>query len=266
MNAGFPFLASDTGKNLWLCELDARVRLVAGLILIVLISVILNPLSYSLLSATLLALAFAVKPQWQVTRMLIWPAIIMVLLTLTLHLLFNRSTGAVVVAPLGFPIRAPALITGLLYSWRVVLFLLAALCLTRLISPEDFAEGIWRLLKPFSELGMPVNEIGMALLITIRFIPTIFQQYHQIVFAQRARGATFGGNMLARVRQIIPLLVPITAAAIRRSDILADALIVRGWGISRRRTYYNDHRLRLRDYLALGLVLVWGGIVISVGV
>jgi energy-coupling factor transport system permease protein len=266
MNVGVPFVSDNAWRKSRLHELDARVRLILGLILVILISVILNPVSYLLLSVTLVALAISIKLKWQDFRMLVWPALTMALLTLALHLIFNHSGEKVLTTVWSMRIRTEALTTGLLYSWRVVLFLLAALCLVRLIAPEDFAKGIWRLLSPFGRLKLPVNDIGMAFLIAIRFIPTIFQQYHQILLAQRARGASFGGSLITHVRQITPLLVPITAAAIRKSDTLADALAVRGWGVSPQRTYYDECHLKMQDYLTLAFALVWGGFVVGVGV
>ena len=262
MNDNYPFIFANTANATWVLRIDARMRIVAGLIAVVLIAVLLDPVAYLLLTLTIAVGCAVLRLSWGDFKKFMAIFMVMAAITLTLHLLFNRTGQIVIARVLGLPITQEALVAGLLFSWRLALFLMAAICLTKMILPDDFATGVWRLLAPLKRLGCATDGIGMSFGVAIRFIPAIFAQYHQIVFAQKARGATFDGGLIARAKKMAPLLIPVTVAAIRKSDILADALTVRGWGVGEERTFYGYRPLAGADYVFLMTTLVWGGVIL----
>jgi energy-coupling factor transporter transmembrane protein EcfT len=262
LNDNYPFIFSYTAGASWVAGIDARVRILTGLIVVVLIAVLLDPVTYLLLTLTIAVGCVVLRLSWIDFRRFLAIFLVMATVTLTLHLLFNRTGYIVIARVMGLPITQQALIAGLLFSWRLALFLMAAICLTKMISPDDFATGVWRVLAPLKKLGCAIDGIGMSLWVAIRFVPAIFAQYHQIVFAQKARGATFDGGLITRARKIGPLLIPVTVAAIRKSDILADALTVRGWGVGAKRTFYGYRPLAGADYVFLMATLIWGGVIL----
>jgi energy-coupling factor transporter transmembrane protein EcfT len=265
LNSGYPFLHDYSDRPNWVSRIDARLRIIAGLVLVFLIALILEPTAYLLVSISIVLTCVLVRLSWIDYRRILTLSIPMAAITLVLHLLFNRSGHIVIASPFGLAITQEALITGLMFCWRLALFFVAAICLTKIISPDDFAMGIWQLLAPLKRLGLAIDGVAMSLWVAIRFIPTILSQYHQIVFAQKARGATFDGGLLARTRKLAPLLIPVTVAAIRKSDILADALTVRGWGVGEKRTFYQSRPLAIVDYAFILTVMVWGGVILWIG-
>jgi energy-coupling factor transport system permease protein len=76
--------------------------------------------------------------------------------------------------------------------------------------------------------------------------------------AQKARGLELErGNFLKRVRNYIPILIPLIVGAIRRSLELAEAMESRAWGASEKRTNLYVLKLKNPDYLlAFGSVLI----------
>jgi energy-coupling factor transport system permease protein len=261
LNDNYPLIFS-TVSGTWLTRIDARIRIIAGLFAVVLIAVLLDPVAYLLLTLTIAVGCVVLRLSRVEFKRFLAFFLVMAAVTLALHLLFNRSGQIVIARVMGLPITHEALIDGLLFSWRLALFLLAAICLTKMLSPDDFATGVWRLLAPLKRLKLATDGFGMSLWVAIRFVPAIFAQYHQIVFAQKARGATFDGSLLTRARKMVPLLIPVTAAAIRKSDILTDALTVRGWGVGAKRTFYGYRLLTGTDYVFLLTAVVWGGIIL----
>ena len=262
LNDNYPFIFANTTGAKWVARIDARMRIIAGLIAVVLIAALLNPVAYLLLTLTIAVGCAVLRLSWVDFKRFLAIFLVMAAVTLTLHLLFNRAGQIVIARVLGLPIKQEALIAGLLFSWRLALFLMAAICLTKMISPDDFATGVWRLLAPLKRLGCAIDGIGMSFWVAIRFVPAIFAQYHQIVFAQKARGATFDGGLITRAKKMAPLLIPVTVAAIRKSDILADALTVRGWGVGAERTFYGYRPLAGADYAFLITTVVWGGVIL----
>src|SRR6266702_3628162 len=83
-----------------------------------------------------------------------------------------------------------------------------------------------------------------------------------VVDAKRSRGLELDkGNLLKRVRNYIPILIPLLLIAIRRSLELAEALEARGFPGKEGRTSLFELRFKLVDYALLGISLA--GIVLS---
>ncbi len=101
-------------------------------------------------------------------------------------------------------------------------------------------------------------EFCFAFTTAVRFVPVLADEAQTIMDAQKARGLELErGNFLKRIRNYIPILIPLIVNAIRRSLELAEAMESRAWGASEKRT--NLYRLKLKraDYLlVLGSVLM----------
>lgn len=255
--SALPFLRPVNAKRNWTSALDPRLKLLAFLAILIWLSLSLKPAIFLILSATLLIGLITLRPCMAVLRSMLLPLLTMVLITLLLHLLFSHKNGTPLLTISGLVVTKEALIQGAYFSWRIALFLLTAVCFTLAMTPDQFAGALWRGIAPLQKIGIPTNEIGLAFFVSVRFIPETFQKYRQIKLAQTARGADFGGGLLSRTRKMIPLLVPVTVATLRRSATLSDCLLVRSWGVVGKRTYYGWGRLKGRDYLfALAVIVV----------
>ena len=85
--------------------------------------------------------------------------------------------------------------------------------------------------------------------IALRFIPTLLEETDKIQKAQMARGADFeSGNLIARAKAMIPLLVPLFVSSFRRANELAMAMEARCYRGGDKRT-----RLRELKYTKLDL-------------
>jgi len=101
-------------------------------------------------------------------------------------------------------------------------------------------------------------EFCFAFTTAVRFVPVLAEEAQTIMDAQKARGLELErGNFLRRVRNYIPILIPLIVGAIRRSLELAEAMESRAWGASEKRTNLYVLRMRRADYsLAFGSVLM----------
>jgi energy-coupling factor transport system permease protein len=235
-------------------RLDTRTRLIAIFVPVVLAGVTLNPIILGLLTANALALLFVSRvTPGDLVRAAV-PLVLFCAITLVMHLLFTKSPDAAVRVIGPFRINDAALMTGLLYCWRILLFGLIALCFVRWIAQQEFVEVVWRVVSALGRIGIPALGVGMALTIAVRFIPQIFAEHRRIEMAQRLRGASRGGTGLNALRRFIPLLVPTVVSTLRRIDITADALTVRAWGVQPTRTFYRQGTLRALDAIVLSIV------------
>jgi len=101
-------------------------------------------------------------------------------------------------------------------------------------------------------------EFCFAFTTAVRFVPVLAEEAQTIMDAQKARGLELErGNFIKRVRNYIPILIPLIVSAIRRSLELAEAMESRAWGASEKRTNLYMLKLKRADYsLALGSILM----------
>jgi energy-coupling factor transport system permease protein len=88
-------------------------------------------------------------------------------------------------------------------------------------------------------------EFCFAFTTAVRFVPVLAEEAQTIMDAQKARGLELeSGNIIKRIRNYIPILIPLIVNAIRRSLELAEAMESRAWGASDKRT--NLYKLNLK--------------------
>ena len=93
-------------------------------------------------------------------------------------------------------------------------------------------------------------EFCFAFTTAVRFVPVLADEAQTIMDAQKARGLELEkGNFLKRVRNYIPILVPLIVNAIRRSLELAEAMESRAWGATKKRTNLYVLKPKREDYL-----------------
>ncbi|MEY8565301.1 energy-coupling factor transporter transmembrane protein EcfT [Corynebacteriaceae bacterium 7-707] len=123
---------------------------------------------------------------------------------------------------------------GLMLWWRtdaqqavtmvLVLFaaVAAAITLTLTTRVSELMDTFDRLLAPTARLGVPVDQVSLALTLTIRLIPLQVQAVNEVLDARRARGSRSVGLSLTAFG------VPVLVRTILRARAVADALRARG--------------------------------------
>jgi len=92
-------------------------------------------------------------------------------------------------------------------------------------------------------------EFCFAFTTAVRFVPVLANEAQTIVDAQRSRGLELEkGNFMRRVRNYIPILIPLIVSAIRRSLELAEAMESRAFGAKKTRTSLYILRMKSIDY------------------
>ena len=113
----------------------------------------------------------------------------------------------------------------------------------------------------FKGLGLP-DKIAYAMDLTMRFIPTYGRDFQLTMDAQRARGYELdklSGGLIAQVRKLGPIIVPVTIHAIIGSEDIIDAMDLRAFGIGPRTWLVELHyqkRDRILKYFGLALLVL----------
>ncbi len=147
---------------------------------------------------------------------------------------------------------------------RLILLIIGTSMLTLTTKPMELTDGLEKLLKPFNRLGLPSHEIALMMSIALRFIPTLLEETDKIMKAQQARGADFeSGNLMQRVKNMIPILIPLFVGSFRIAQDLALAMEARCYHGGVGRTRMKEIVFSRRDGVAGVLLAVFLGIVIA---
>ena len=140
---------------------------------------------------------------------------------------------------------------------RIFMLICGTFLLTYTTSPISLTDGLESLLDPLKKIRVPVHELSMMMCIALRFIPTLIEETDKIMSAQKARGADFeSGNLVQRVKALVPILVPLFISAFRRADELATAMECRCYQGGDGRTKMKLLRYKQRDMKTFGICIV----------
>ena len=134
----------------------------------------------------------------------------------------------------------------------------AAMTLRFVVLVESFS--VFFLTTSPDHLGLALEqshipyEFSFAFTTAIRFVPVLAEEAQTIMDAQKARGLELEkGNLMKRIRNYVPVLIPLIVSAIRRSLELAEAMESRAWGATKKRTNLYSLSLHKGDF---GLLVV----------
>lgn len=100
-------------------------------------------------------------------------------------------------------------------------------------------------------------EFNFAFITAIRFVPVLADEAQTIMDAQRSRGLELDkGNFLTRVKNYIPILLPLIINSIRRSLELAEAMESRAFGATKDRTNLYELKMNQTDIIVLVISVV----------
>ncbi len=231
-------------KDTFIHNLDPRTKLYFAII-ITIISLLFNdiiPLLILFIFLVPFFIAGKIVTQWLNTlKGLVFLAIFIIVID-TLFIDFNLGVA--------MSVRLLALISA--FS----LFFLT-------VHPDDFSQGLIQMKFPFS--------FAFALSLAIRFVPTLGQEAQNVREAQMVRGLELQkGNIIKKVRNFIPVIIPLIILSIQRAMVVAESLESRAFGAVKKRTYLYPLNLKIKDFIMIIsltvllvfiiLVLVTGGL------
>ena len=141
---------------------------------------------------------------------------------------------------------------------RLIFLVLGSTILTLTTTPNQLTDGLEKSLGFMGKIGVPVHEVSMMMSIALRFIPILIEETDKIMKAQMARGADFeSGNVIQRIRNMLPILVPLFVSAIRRANELALAMDARCYHGGKGRTKMHPLQYKKRDLAAYGVCVCY---------
>lgn len=240
--------------NSFIHRLDARIKLLLTIAVIVLVFFVKSVIGYAVIFGffVLTILLSQLNPKYVLRGLK--PLWFILVFTFVLNTFFY-SGGTELFSWWIFRITQEGLTSAIRLAVRLIFLITSTTLLTLTTSPIALTDGLESLLKPLKAVRFPVHELAMMMTIAMRFIPTLIEETDKIMKAQTARGAEFdSGNVLRRAAGMVPLLVPLFVSAFRRADELAFAMESRCYNGGKGRTRMKVMHLHGRDFIAVAFI------------
>ena len=246
-------------------RLDPRVKLLGTLLYV--ISLFLFQSFTGYIVASVFLVTMIVISRVPVTFMLKGLKAVFILLIFTALLNLLLTPGRELVSFWKITITIEGLRFAAFMILRIVFLIIGSSIMTLTTTPSNLTDGLEKGLGWMKILRVPVHEIAMMMSIALTFIPVLLEETDKIIKAQQARGADFdSGNLIQRVRALVPILVPLFVSAFRRANDLAVAMEARCYRGGEGRTKMNPLKYSLRDGIAYLVLLLYLGAIITVGI
>lgn len=228
-------------------SLDPRCRIgllfLMGVFLFVITGI---PLQVGALVAILLLgkiLGFGPRRLWRTASFLRFLIPLTFLLQIFFSYLGNRQSG---VETDWLPLGASAVF----YTLRITNLVLLMALAFNWIRLAELVDALYHLLNPWRRLRIPVDDLFQVIFIALHFFPEVKIRFQQIYNSFQSFSPP-AAALPARLKLIGETIVPVMIVSFRKAELLADAMIMRGYGANPQRTYYGQLNWRLQDTLTL---------------
>jgi energy-coupling factor transport system permease protein len=252
MRAAFAYL----GRGSWLARRDPRSILLAAFFFVLGAPQIRD--SRQLLVVVALALGYYLLAgiPWPAVRRQWLYLLIVIGAVATINALITggqsgdfRGTDTHVLAtlpPLGTEITAEGISLIVTQVLRFVAIAAVGFPVAYAIAPGDLGPALRQL-----HLG---DRMPVMVDLTVRFIPTLSEEFGETIDAQRVRGfdpLQRGGGPMTRLRRLAPVFVPVTVGSLAGAEDTIDAMDLRAFGTGKR-TWYRQLQMDGASWLVVG--------------
>jgi energy-coupling factor transport system permease protein len=245
-------------------RLDPRVKLGTTILFIISLFVFDGVAGYAVAALFLICVIKLSKVPFKFIVKGMKTIVFLLLITVIFNLFL--TPGEPIVTIWKFSISREGIKTAALLAARLCFLIIGSSVMTLTTTPNQLTDGMEKMMSPLKRIKVPVHEISMMMSIALRFIPILMEEADKIMKAQLARGADFeNGNLIKRVKAMVPLLVPLFISAFRRANDLAMAMEARCYRGGEHRTKMKPLRYAKRDYVAYCIVVFYlvAGIALS---
>ena len=242
-------------------KLDARVKLLGTLLFVITLFFPKSLLSLGIATVFLASTIKLSKVPFSMMIRGVKPLFVIICFSAIINMI---SVGGEVLIKLGpVSITKQGLWMAFYLVIRLVYLVIGSSVMTFTTTPNQLTDGLEKGFRFLKKVHIPVHEIAMMMSIALRFIPILTEELDKIMKAQMSRGVDFeSGNILERGRKLIPVLVPLFIAAIRRASDLAMAMDARCYNGGEGKTRLHPLVYKKQDYAAYGIMLLYVAIMI----
>lgn len=216
-------------------RLDPRVKIAGTFLFMVSLFFQKSVLTYALAMLSLIAVVKMSQVPFRFMVRGLRPLLFILLFSVAINMLF--VPGQTLFQVWVLKVTKEGVVQAAFMGLRLIVLVLGASVLTLTTTPNQLTDGLEKMFGCLKKIKVPVHEIAMMMSIALRFIPILTEETDKIMKAQMARGADLdSGNLVQKIKSLIPILVPLFVAAIRRANDLAMAMEAKCYNGSEGRT------------------------------
>jgi energy-coupling factor transport system permease protein len=162
---------------------------------------------------------------------------------------FYEKSGIPIITISSISITDIGVLYGLSVGMRITTMLIVIIILLMSTDQGELMAG-------FVGLKIPYPFV-LVLILSLRFFPTLLGEFRTLQEAQSSRGLEWEkGGLVKRVKNFMPLFVPIVVRGLQIVQNLSYSVESRGFGAVENRTFYRDLKITKREKTIL-LVLIF---------
>jgi energy-coupling factor transport system permease protein len=245
-------------------RLDPRAKILAGLCLLLAVSLSnkVVPVAILLLAIIGIALAARVPVSYLLRGLLLGLPVLILVFVLQVIFQGQAEPAGRVYLTLGwFRVTRYSLQLITVGLGRVLGFIFLTSLITMTATVTELTHGVESLLKPFRRIGVPAHELALVNMIALRFVPTLAEEMERIMKAQASRCGDIGAQRIWRpdkaARAYLPLIVPLFLNGLRRGEELVFAMEARCYVSGEGRTKFIVLHSGWRDWAVVGLTMAF---------
>jgi len=246
-------------------RLDPRVKIVCTLLFLISLFFKTSVLAYLLATVFLVAVVTLSKVPIKYILKGLKPVLMILMVTVVFNLFLNKG-GEEYFSWKFLTLTEEGVRTAVYMAVRLIYLIIGSSLMTFTTTPNSLTDGIEKLLGGLKKIHVPVHEMAMMMSIALRFIPILLEETDKVMKAQLSRGADMeNGNLLQRVKAMLPILIPLLISAFKRADDLSMAMESRGYRGGEGRTKMKPLQYEKVDYTAYILTILYVVLVFVIG-
>ncbi len=242
MRAAFAYL----GRGSWLARRDPRSLLLAAFLFVIGAPQLRDARQLLVVAALAIGYYLLAGIPWKtVRRQWMYLLVVITAVAFVNALITGGQSGGftgtethvlLTIPPFGAELTAEGISLVVTQVLRFVAIAAVGFPVAYAIAPGDFGPAL-------RQLGLG-DRLPVMVDLTVRFIPTLSEEFSETIDAQRVRGfdpLQRGGSPVARLRRLAPVFVPVTVGSLTGAEDTIDSMDLRGFGIGRRTWYRRLH-------------------------
>ncbi len=169
-------------------------------------------------------------------------------ITLIIHFLFTTGYLVNIFKHGNFIPSINSFIIPLTFTLRLANFMFLMSWIIKWVNSNGILDSIYLLLRPLRKLKLPVDDLFQIIFIAIRFFPILQEEYKRLDMNWKNYSNTGTLSIKKKVINLQDILIPLMIFSFRRSETLATAMMIRGYG-KQKRTYYTHLKLQSKDIM-----------------
>ena len=122
---------------------------------------------------------------------------------------------------------------GIIIDFRLIVLIYLSSILTLTTSPQKMVNAIEWYLNPLRLFGFPVRNFSMMILISLKFIPILFEETGKVAsLSQGKPSKDMKWNLRQRIKETASLITPIVINSFHRADQIAKEIDIHGFDVT----------------------------------